>query len=178
MALRSTIYKAEVNVADTDRHYYATRQLTIARHPSETDLRMMVRLLAFALNAHEDLSFTKGLSDTDEPDVWLKDLTGAIKLWIEVGQPEERRLLKASGRADRVIVYCYGGHASEIWFNSVKNKLEKARNLQVISFAQDAVNAMAKLAQRSMSLNYTIQDGVVHLTSDAGEISIEPQTWK
>ena len=97
MALRATIHKADLNVADTDRHYYASHALTLARHPSETDERMMVRLIAFALNAHVDLTFTKGLSDVDEPDVWLKDLTGAIKVWIEVGQPEERRILKACG---------------------------------------------------------------------------------
>jgi uncharacterized protein YaeQ len=178
MALRATIYKAEVSVADTDRHYYATHLLTIARHPSETDLRMMVRLLAFAMNADENLAFTKGLSDTDEPDVWLKDLTGAIELWIEVGQPEERRVLRAAGKADRVIVYCYGGHASQIWYDGVRNKLEKARNLQVVNFPQDAVNAMAKLAQRNMSLNYTIQDGVIHISSDQGQVSVEPIAWK
>jgi uncharacterized protein YaeQ len=178
MALRATIYKVEVSVADTDRHYYATHLLTIARHPSETDLRMMVRLLAFALNADENLSFTKGLSDTDEPDVWLKDLTGSIELWIEVGQPEERRVLRAAGKADRVVVYCYGGHASQIWYDGVRNKLEKARNLQVVNFPQDAVNAMAKLAQRNMSLNYTIQDGVIHISSDQGQVSVEPVTWK
>ena len=129
MALRATIHKADLNVADTDRHYYASHALTLARHPSETDERMMVRLIAFALNAHVDLTFTKGLSDVDEPDVWLKDLTGAIKVWIEVGQPEERRILKACGRADQVIIYCYGGHASKVWWEGVRNKLERARNL-------------------------------------------------
>jgi uncharacterized protein YaeQ len=178
MALRATIYKAEVSVADTDRHYYASHTMTIARHPSETDLRMMVRMLAFALNADEALSFTKGLSDIDEPDVWLKDLTGSIELWIEVGQPEERRILRACGRADKVMVYCYGGHASQIWWNSVRGKLEKARNLQIINLPQDAVNAMALLARRSMSLNYTIQDGVAHVSSESGEVSVEPAVWK
>lgn len=100
MALRATIYKADLNVADTDRHYYGSHSLTVARHPSETDERMMVRLVAYALQAQEELAFTKGLSDTDEPDLWVKDLTGAITLWIEVGQPEERRILRACGRAE------------------------------------------------------------------------------
>jgi uncharacterized protein YaeQ len=104
MALRATIHKADLHVADSDRHYYGSHSLTIAKHPSETEQRMMIRIIAFALQAHEDLIFTKGLSDTDEPDLWIKDLTDAIKLWIEIGQPDERRILKACGRADQVVV--------------------------------------------------------------------------
>src|SRR5678816_1520267 len=111
MALKATIFKAELSIADVDRGYYADHALTIARHPSETDGRMMVRLLAFALNAHERLEFGKGLSDTDEPDLWQKSLTGAIEHWIEVGQPDDKRLLRACGRADRVTVYAYGNRA-------------------------------------------------------------------
>jgi uncharacterized protein YaeQ len=103
MALKSTIYKAELQIADMDRHYYADHALTIARHPSETDERMMVRVAAFALFAQERLEFCKGLSDTDEPDLWQKDLTGAIETWIEVGQPDERRIAKASGRSNEVV---------------------------------------------------------------------------
>jgi len=99
MAIKSTIYKATLQVADMDRHYYADHALTIARHPSETDERMMMRCLAFALNAGEALAFGKGLSDADEPDLWQRDLTGAIQLWIEVGQPDEKRILRACGRA-------------------------------------------------------------------------------
>ena len=109
MALKSTIYKAELQIADMDRHYYADHALTVARHPSETDDRMMVRIVAFALFAHERLEFSKGLSDVDEPDLWQKDLTGAIDVWIEAGQPDERRISKAAGRAGQVTVIAYGG---------------------------------------------------------------------
>lgn len=109
MALKSTIYKAELQIADMDRHYYADHALTVARHPSETDERMMVRIVAFALFAHERLEFCKGLSDVDEPDLWQKDLTGAIDVWIEAGQPDERRIAKAAGRAGQVTVIAYGG---------------------------------------------------------------------
>ena len=116
MALKSTIYKAELQIANMDRHYYADHSLTIARHPSETDERMMVRVAAFALFAQERLEFCKGLSDIDEPDLWQKDLTGAIETWIEVGQPDERRIAKASGRSNEVIVIAYGGRTSEIWW--------------------------------------------------------------
>ena len=119
MALRATIHKADLHVADSDRHYYGSHSLTIAKHPSETEERMMIRIIAFALQANEDLTFTKGLSDTDEPDLWIKDLTDAIKLWIEIGQPDERRILKACGRADQVIVYCYGGQTSKIWWDGI-----------------------------------------------------------
>ena len=122
MALKSIIYKAQLQVADMDRHYYAEHALNIACHPSETLQRMMTRILVFALNAHEQLEFGKGLSDADEPDLWQKDLTGAIERWIEVGQPDERRVLKACGRAGQVLVYAYGNSA-DIWW---KQKIGRA----------------------------------------------------
>ncbi len=178
MALRATIYKADLNVADTDRHYYASHSLIIARHPSETDERMMVRLAAFALNASESLSFTKGLSDTDEPDIWEKDLTGAVLRWIEIGQPDERRILRACGRAEEVVVYCYGGSASRIWWDGVSNKLTRAANLRVVNFPAEQAKALAGLAERGMRLNANISDGVLYLSADAGEVTVEPETWR
>ena len=178
MALRATIYKAELHVADGDRHYYGSHGLTVARHPSETDERMMVRLLAFAFHADDSLAFTKGLSDTDEPDIWRKDLTGAIDLWVEVGQPDERRLLKACGRAGQVVVFCYGGHASEIWWNGVRNKLERTRNLTVLNLPQAAAQALGGLAQRSMVMHVHIQDGEASVTLDDGTVTITPERWR
>ena len=178
MALRATIYKAELNVADTDRHYYGSHSLTIARHPSETDERMMVRLAAFALNAHEDLAFTKGLSETDEPDLWIKDLTGAVQRWIEIGQPDERRILRACGRAEEVIVYCYGGSSSRIWWDGVSNKLARARNLRVVNIPVEQSKALADLAQRGMRLNANISDGVLYLSAEAGDVTVEPESWR
>lgn len=123
MALKSTIFKAELAIADMDRHYYRDHALTLARHPSETDERLMVRLLAFALLADERLEFGKGLSDTDEPDLWQKDLTGAIDTWVEVGLPDERRIVRAAGRAERVVVLAYGGNQASIWWKGVETKL-------------------------------------------------------
>lgn len=178
MALRATIYKADLHVADTDRNYYGSHSLTIARHPSETDERMMVRLVAFALNAHEELGFTKGLSDTDEPDLWRKDLTGAIEQWIEVGQPEERRVLRACGRAEDVVVYCYGGHASKIWWDGIRNKVDRARNLRIVNLPDHQAKALAGLTQRSMQLHANITDGVVYLSGDLGQVTVEPETWR
>ena len=161
MALKATIFKAAVQIADTDRNYYQNHVLTLARHPSETDERMMVRLLAFALHAHEALVFGKGLSTDDEPDLWQKDLTGAIDLWIDVGQPDEKRLRKACGRASQVVVYSYGGSGAAMWREQIAATVERSRNLTVRKVAQDASQAMAKLAQRSMDLSYTIQEGQV-----------------
>jgi uncharacterized protein YaeQ len=178
MALRATIYKADLNVADNDRRYYGSHAVTVARHPSETDERMMVRILAFALNADESLAFTKGLSDTDEPDVWRKDLTGAIELWIEVGQPDERRILKACGRANQVVIYCYGGHASQIWWEGLRNRVARARNLKVINLPAPETQALGALAQRTMSLDLNVQDGEVFVTADGGSVVVTPETWR
>ncbi|WP_174903973.1 YaeQ family protein [Burkholderia pseudomultivorans] len=174
MALKSTIYKAELQIADMDRHYYADHALTVARHPSETDERMMVRIAAFALLAHERLEFGKGLSDTDEPDLWQKDLTGAIDAWIEVGQPDERRISKAAGRAAQVTVIAYGGKTSEIWWQGVRSKVERLRNVQVLSLADGVAAALGRLAERTMRLQCTVQDGSAWISSaDHDPVAVE-----
>jgi len=178
MALRATIYKVELNVADTDRHYYGSHTLTLARHPSETDERMMVRLVAYALNAGSDLAFTKGLSEIDEPDIWEKDLTGAVRRWIEVGQPDERRILRACGRSEEVIVYCYGGAASRIWWDGMRHRLERARNLRVVNLPSEQTRGLADLVERGMRLNAHISDGALYLSAAAGEATVEFAVWR
>ncbi|WP_377701112.1 YaeQ family protein [Pseudoduganella sp. UC29_71] len=177
MALKATIYKAELSIADMDRNYYDTHTLTLARHPSETDERMMVRLLAFAIHAHEHLTFTKGLFDTDEPDLWQKDLTGAIQLWIEVGQPDDKKLLKGAGRSEQVVVYSYNA-TSHIWWKALANKVERAKNLTVINLQSEATEQLAKMAQRTMQLQCTIQDGQIWLTDGTDTVLIERETFK
>lgn len=157
MALKATIFKATLQVSDMDRHYYGEHALTLARHPSETDERMMVRVLAFALNAHEHLAFGKGLSEADEPDLWQKDLTGAVVHWIDVGQPDERRLIRASGRAERVSVYAYGSRA-ETWWGANAERLARAGNLAAWRVPAQACDALSKFAARSMRLHCAIQD--------------------
>src|SRR5690242_20631572 len=132
MALNATIYKAELQVSDMDRHYYATHALTLARHPSETEERLMVRLLAFALHADERLEFGKGLSSEDEPDLWRKALSGEIEQWIDLGQPDEQRIRKACGRAREVIVVNYGGRASDVWWEKNAGALARSKNLVVL----------------------------------------------
>ena len=173
MAIKATIFKAELQIADMERHYYHDHALILARHPSETDERMMVRLLAFALHAHEHLSFGEGMTTDDEPDLWLKDLTGAIKLWIDVGLPDEKLIRKACGRAERVIVYIYGGRTAEMWWKQNSEKFERLRNLSVINLPQESTRAMAKLAQRTMQLQCTIQDGQVWLSDGKESAQVE-----
>ena len=177
MALKATIYKADLQIADMDRNYYAEHGLTLARHPSETDERMMIRLLAFAIHANEALTFTKGLFDTDEPDLWQKDLTGAIQLWIEVGQPDEKRIMKACGRSEQVIVYSYSA-TSHIWWKGIANKVDRARNLTVINIPAEASAGLEKLAKRSMQLQCTIQDAQLYLTDSVDTVLVERETFK
>jgi uncharacterized protein YaeQ len=172
MALKSTICKAALQIADMDRNYYADHALTIARHPSETDERMMVRLLAFALNAHEHLTFGKGLSDTDEPDLWQKDLTGAIVHWIEVGQPDEKTMLRACGRAGRVTVYAYGNRA-DLWWKPLAEDLTRAKNLSVWRVPVAASQALVKLAARAMQLQCTIQEGQLWFSDAVETVQLE-----
>lgn len=172
MALKSTIFKADLQIADMDRQYYDGHTLTIARHPSETDERMMVRILAFVLHAHEALSFGKGLSADDEPDLWQKDLTGAIDLWIEVGQPDEKRIMKACGRSNQVMIYSYSS-MSNIWWNQIASKVDRAKNLSVFNLPAATSQALAKLAQRNMQLQCTIQDGQVWINGEGESIQID-----
>lgn len=174
MALKATIFKADLQVCDLDRGYFASHALTLARHPSETDERMMARLLAFALNAQERLGFGRGLSTEDEPDLWRHDLTGAIEQWIDVGLPDERRLRKASGRSGEVLVYAYGARAVELWWNQNSAALGRLANLRAWSFPPEGMAALTALAARTMRLTCTIQDGQVWVGSDAGEASLEP----
>ena len=173
MAIKATVFKAALQIADMDRHYYADHALTLARHPSETDERMMVRLLAFALYADEALTFGKGMSSDEEPDLWHKDLTGAIERWIEVGLPDERILRKACGRAEQVVVIIYG-RSADIWWNENRSKLQQLDKLTVLKLDSETTLALAALASRTMQLQCTIQEGHIMMTSDAGMIEVAP----
>ncbi|WP_020675907.1 YaeQ family protein [Geopsychrobacter electrodiphilus] len=165
MALGATIFKAELQISDMNRNYYGEHLLTLARHPSETDERMMVRLLAFALHADERLSFTRGLCADEEPDLWLKSYTDEIEQWIDVGQPDERRLRKACGRAQQVTLYLYGGRGADLWWQKNAEKLQRLDNLTVLEVPDAACKEMTCFVQRSMQLQCTVQDGEIWLTA-------------
>ena len=165
MASNATIFKATVQISDMDRQYYGNHALILARHPSETDERMMVRLLAFALHAHEALSFGRGLSTEEEPALWQKDLTGALDLWNEVGQPEEKTIRRACGRAKQVCIYTYGGRGADQWWEKNLAKLERLNNLAVMNLPLDGSCTLAGLAQPSMQLQCTIQEGQIWMAN-------------
>jgi len=174
MASKATVIKAELQVSDLDRHYYAAHNLTLAQNPSETEERLMVRLLAFALHADERLEFGRGLSDEDEPALWRRDYTGEIEQWIEVGQPDESRLRKASGRARQVVVVTYGGQAAEAWWNRNASTLARLKNLTVIDIAAADVAALTALFDRGMRLTAMIQDGELQLMDAGTTVALRP----
>lgn len=175
MALKATIFKAELQVADLDRNYYQSHSLTLARHPSETDERMMLRLLAFGLFADDALAFGKGLSADDEPDLWRRDLTGAITLWIELGLPDEKRVRRACGRAERVVVLAYGGRAVELWWEQNRSALGRLGKLTVLRIPAEESTALAACAARGMQVHCTIQEGEAWLNIDGAEVRVVPQ---
>lgn len=178
MAIKATVFKAHLQIADMDRHYYQDHALTLAQHPSETDERMMVRLLAFALHAGDYLEFGQGMTDDDEADLWQRDLTGAIEVWIDVGLPDERLIRKACGRANQVVVYCYGGRTAEMWFAQNKSQFERQKNLTVINLPPESTSALAGLTQRTMQLQCTIQDGQVWLSDGVQSVEIAREVLK
>ncbi len=176
MALKSTIYKADCQIADMDRGYYQSHNLTIALHPSETEERMMVRLLAFVMNAHEYLQFTKGLSNDDEPELWQKSLTDDIELWIDVGMPDEKRIRKAASRAEKVILYGYGGR-NTLWWKQIQPRLERFKNVGVINLPKEATDQLAPMVKRTMQLQISIQDGQIWVSDDQNTANIVPEVW-
>lgn len=178
MAQKSTIYKVELSVSDMDRHYYETHKLTVAKHPSETDERLMVRILAFALNAHEHLEMTKGLSTDDEPDIWQKSLSGELELWVALGLPSEKVVRQSCGKSDDVIIYSYGGRTAEMWWEKIKNSTTRFDRLQVVNFSEEDTGSLAKLASRAMKLQVNIQDGDVMISLDDSIIYVTPVKWK
>jgi uncharacterized protein YaeQ len=175
MALKSTVFKAEVQLADLDRQHFGDYTLTLARHPSETDERMMIRLLAFLLNASETLIFGRGLSTEDEADLWDIDATGSIERWIDVGLPDEKAIRRACNRSRHVVVLSYGGRSAEIWWQQNSAKLTNQKNLRVLSLTVEEGKALAGLAERNMRLQCTVQDGVVWLGSDSKHLELSPR---
>jgi uncharacterized protein YaeQ len=179
MAVKATVFKVQLNVADMDRGYYADHSLTLAQHPSETNVRMMVRLLAFALNASETLAFTKGLSsEEDEPELWDQSLSGEVNLWVEFGQPDEKWLRKACGRSKKVQLYCYGGRSTAVWWQQQAGNLQRYQNLAVWEFAEAEVQQLAALVNRSMELQCTITEGQVWLSDQQHNVHLVPLNLK
>ena len=178
MALKATVYKADLQISDMDRHYYQNHALTVAQHPSETPERMMIRLMVFALHAHEDLAFTRGLSSDEEPDIWLKLPTTEIDTWIDLGQPDEKRIRKACGRAREVFIYTYAQRSAEVWWQQMSSKLERFDNLHVISLPEKTGADLAELVQRKMTLQCSIQDNEVWFGDEKNSVHVVPVVMK
>ena len=178
MAQKATIYKVELSVSDMDRHYYETHKLTIAKHPSETDERMMVRLLAFALNAHEQLEMTKGISTDDEPDIWQKSLSDELELWIALGLPSEKVVRQSCAKAKKVVIYTYGGRTADVWWDKIQNSTTRFDNLEVVALSEQSTSELAGLADRSMKLQVNIQDGDVMVSAGDQIVYVTPTTLK
>ena len=179
MALKATVCKATLQIADIDRGLYADHSLTIARQPSENDERMMIRLLAFALNVPADdrngaLELAKGMQDVEEPELWQKDLTGSIVQWIEVGQPEERRLVKASGRSARVSVYAFS-HSASLWWAGLGNRIARTRNVEAWRIPSEQSKELSALAGRNMQVQMNKQDGVVWMSDGERSVQVSPE---
>ncbi|OFC68738.1 YaeQ family protein [Alteromonas confluentis] len=171
MALKATIFKADISITDMDRNYYNDHNLTIARHPSENDERMMLRLIAFIVNAHERLQFTKGLSDDDVPDLWQKSYSDEIELWIELCQPSEQRIKKGCNQSQQMTIYAYADNSFDVWWKKESSKLQMRKNLSVFTVPESLAAQLAKAVQRSMQIQVTIQDGQMWLTIDGSETS-------
>lgn len=174
MALKATVHRATLQVSDLDRLYYATHTLTLAQHPSETDARLMVRLLTFGLFAEERLEFGRGISSEGEPDVWLRSLTGDIEHWIELGQPEEADVRRACGRSRRVTVLGYSGRGFGLWWEKNAAGLARCTNLDVVELPAGTAEALAPLLARGMDLQCLVQDGEVQLMGEGGSVSVTP----
>lgn len=178
MALKATVFKVSIQIADMDRGYYNDHQLTLAQHPSETDERMMVRLLAFAMNASESLAFSKGMCVEDEPELWDKTLSGEIDLWVEFGQSDEKWLRKACGRSKQVLLITYGGRSVPIWWKQNEAAFERYDNLTVINIPEDAVKAMGQLVGKNMALQINICEGQIWISDDSDSVLVEPELLK
>ncbi|MEW5289020.1 YaeQ family protein [Erwinia papayae] len=177
MALKATIYKAVINVADMDRNVFIDSNLTLARHPSETEERLMLRLLAWLVHADERLMFTRGLSAEDEPEIWLMNGHNGIEVWVELGLPDERRIKKACNRAAGVYLYTYNARAAQIWWQQNQQKLTQQENLSIRFLDDHQMKALAGLASRSMTLQATLQDGTIWLSDEHNHLELRFTDW-
>jgi len=170
MALPSKVYKASIQLSDVDRGVYETLLATAAQHPSETEERLIARLLAFAIFHEPELTFTKGISATDEPDLWAKRADDRVRLWVEVGLPEAERIIKASRHSEQVALLACG-RTLPIWDHQQLPKLEKLANLTVISLDHALIAGLATRLERSITWSITITEGTLYLT--IGEETLE-----
>jgi uncharacterized protein YaeQ len=177
MAIKATIIKLDLTISDMDRGYYQQHTLTMAQHPSETEQRLILRTIDFTLFANENLKFTKWLSEDSVPDLWQKNLIDDIEVWIDLGQPDEKRIRKACHKAKQVIIVSYGDNAASMWWKNVERKAKGFKNLSVYHISTEQYNTLDQLMQRHLVLNATIQDTEIWLSDDQHSLHITPQQW-
>ena len=173
MALKSTVYKANISLSNLNIHHYSDYSLTLAKHPSETDLRLIIRLMVFSLLAQEGLQFTKGLGSDNEPDLWKINHDGSIDHWIELGLPDERHIRQICGKAKRVSIYTYHQNQNVQWFESLEKKLTRFDHLNIIHFLFEDELLLENFAQKGMNLTITIEDNELWLSNDNDRLKIE-----
>lgn len=173
MAAGSSIYKASINLANLNTNYYEDLSLTIAMHPSENEVRMMYRLLAYLYSAHERLEFADGLGNPDLPDIWQKDLRGDIEHWVDLGQPDEKRIKKASSRSEKVSIFTYTPSKALTWFDKIKSKVKTNKKLNIYHFTEIENGPIEILAKRSLNLSCVIEDKHIYLSNDDIRVQID-----
>ena len=178
MAQKATIYKVELSVSDMDRHCYETHNLTVAKHPSETDERLILRILAFALNVRDRLEFSKGLSSDDEPDIWQKSRSGELELWVILGLPSEKIIRQSCGRANEVVIYSYGGRAAELWWDKIKNTAMRSNNLRVVNVSYQDSKEVGRLLDRSIKMQVSIEDNDVMISVGEAVVYMDLIEWR
>ena len=170
MALKPTIYKFSITLSDLNRNYYDSLTLTVAQHPSETLERMMARVVAYCIYAEENLTFTKGLSAVDEPDIWAKSLDDQLMCWIDVGEPDVERVRKATRLAQEVKVVTFNSK-SDVWWSQSQDKFDEL-NVSVLQLPWSGVQVLAKLVQRTLDMSVTITGDSAFIAADSGECEI------
>jgi uncharacterized protein YaeQ len=178
MALKATVYKAQIAVANLNLHHYSDYSLTLAKHPSETDLRFLIRVLTFGLLSQEDLQFTKGLSTDAEPDMWKINHDGSIEHWVELGLPDERRIRQICGKAHNVSIFTYHGKQAEQWFETIARKLDRFDHLSIIHFNFEDPQILEKFVNKGMKLSLTIEDNEIWLATESDRTCIHFKTVK
>ena len=170
VAIKPTIYKARISLSDLERDYYDSISLTVAQHPSETLERMMVRLLAYCINAQEGIELTKGLDEVEEPDLWVRTLDWQTKLWIDVGEPSAERVKKACNRSQAVKVYSFNTK-SDVWWSRGESKFSRLE-ASIYRLPRDKIESLAALVQRTMDLSVTITGDSAYVAGEAGEVEV------
>lgn len=174
MALKPTIYKFRISLSDTNRDLYDSTQLTVAQHPSETVERMMARIMAYCVKWQPNLALTKGLSTTDEPDLWVKSLDDQIELWVDIGEPSLDRVKKACRLAKQVDIFSFNSK-SDVWWEQTKNKAHQY-SASFYRFDSQAIEALAQVVARTMDLSVMITGDSLFVDCEQGSFEVQLTT--